>query len=312
MLKLKPVFKEMIWGGSRLRNEFGFTIPSNKTGEAWVVSSHPDGASEVVFEDTTFALDALYEKKREMFGIGQNKKFPLMIKIIDASKDLSIQVHPDDEYAQKYENSYGKNESWYILDCPSNHRIVMGHYAKNRDELSTKLRNNDVDDLFRTITINPSDCFDVSAGTIHAICEDTLVYEVQQNSNVTYRIFDYNRKGLDGKPRELHIEKSIDVSDVPSTPDKVLPKVTEEGTTKMYHLVSNEYFEFNKVSINESFEVKKSDYFVIVGVESGNGMINNTQVSKGEHFILLPHELPLNITGQLSIFVTIPKEKSML
>lgn len=312
MLKIKPIFKEMIWGGNRLKQEFGFAIPSDYSGEAWVVSSHNEGVCEVVFEGKTFALDILYEQQRFLFGLGENKKFPLLIKIIDAAKDLSIQVHPNDDYAQKYEHSYGKNESWYILDCPANHRIVMGHNAKNRDEFSSKLVNNDIKDLFRTVTINPKDCFDVSAGTIHAICENTLVYEVQQNSNVTYRLFDYNRQGLDGKPRELHIEKAIDVSNVPSTPEKVVPIIKKEGLSEFYQLVSNDYFEFSKIVIVDEFKIKEYDYFVILGVESGNGLINNTQLTKGDHFIILPHELPMTIVGQLNIFLTIPKDKSML
>lgn len=312
MLKLKPIFKEMIWGGSRLRKDFGFTIPSDNTGEAWVVSSHPDGASEVVFEDNTFSLDVLYEKKRQLFGPGQNKKFPLMIKIIDAAKDLSIQVHPDDEYALKYENSYGKNESWYILDCPSQHRIVMGHHATTREELSSKLLGNNIEGLFRTLTINPKDCFDVAAGTIHAICENTLVYEVQQNSNVTYRIYDYDRKGLDGLPRELHLKKSIDVSTIPSLPNQVQPMHHKIGHSHLYQLVSNDYFIFNKIEVVNEYKIDQSPYFIILGVESGEGFINDKELKKGDHIIILPHELPLSVKGNLDIFVTTPKEKSMI
>lgn len=311
MLKLKPTFKEMVWGGNRLQSEFGFNTPSNHTGEAWVVSAHPEGPNQLEYQNRTYTLNNFYSQYREQFGKGKNKTFPIMIKIIDAASDLSVQVHPNDDYALKYENSYGKTESWYILDCPVDHKMIMGHHAKNRDEYISKLRMHQFDDLFRTIRINKGDCFDVSAGTIHAICKNTLVYEVQQNSNVTYRIFDYDRIGLDGNKRELHIEKSIDVSIVPSAPNKVNPKITPIGDNTVMNLVSNDYFDFSKVTIVSKFQLKSSDYFAVIGVESGNGTINNQMVQKGDHYIILPQDFPVNIHGQLSLFIIFPKAKSM-
>lgn len=312
MLKVKPLFKEMIWGGNRLKSEFNFNIPSIHTGEAWVVSAHAEGSNQIVYQDQSFSLNDFYSENRKLFGKGENKIFPLMVKIIDAAKDLSIQVHPNDDYALIHENSYGKNESWYILNCPQNHRIVMGHNAKTKEELARKLQTNDVSTLFREVTINPGDCFDVSAGTIHAICEGTLVYEVQQNSNITYRIFDYNRLGLDGNPRELHIQKSIDVATVPSTPMKIQPKIIKKGTSEYTELVSNDYFDFSKINLVDHVTIEKSDYFMILGVENGDGIINNEIVKKGDHFIVLPHELPITINGNMSLFVVSPKEKSMM
>ena len=209
---LKPVFKEMIWGGTRLRDDFGYAIPGGKTGECWAVSAHKHGDCKILggsFDGKH--LSELWEKNRELFGGMKGDVFPLLIKIIDAKEDLSIQVHPDDAYAKEHENgSLGKTECWYILDCDADAKIVIGHHAKSKEELGQMIGQKRWNELIRVIPIKKGDFFQIMPGTVHAIKGGTLILETQQNSDITYRLYDYDRL-QDGKPRELHLEKSIDV-----------------------------------------------------------------------------------------------------
>ena len=142
---LKPVFKDMIWGGNRLRTDFGYEIPGDNTGECWAVSAHKNGDCEIIsgtFKGQT--LSALWKEHRELFGNLEGDVFPLLIKIIDAKADLSIQVHPEDAYAKKNENgSLGKTECWYILDCDEDAKIVIGHHAKDKTQLADMIHNNE-------------------------------------------------------------------------------------------------------------------------------------------------------------------------
>ena len=229
ILFLNPTFVEMIWGGNRLATEYHYNIPSDKTGECWAVSAHPKG-------DCTIAngmykgkkLSSLWENHRELFGNIQGDRFPLLVKIIDAKDDLSIQVHPDDAYAKKNENgSLGKTECWYILDCNENADLIIGHNAKDKEELQQMIHNREWNRLIRKVPIKKGDFFQIEPGTVHAITAGTLILETQQNSDVTYRLYDYDRLS-NGVPRELHIEKSIDVIKAPFKEKNLERKITKE------------------------------------------------------------------------------------
>ncbi len=197
ILKMNVVLHEKIWGGTRLKDEYGYDIPSDHTGEAWVISGHPNGDCTIAnteYEGKTVSW--LFANHRELFGNVEGDQFPLLVKILDANDNLSVQVHPDNEYAKIHENSLGKSESWYVLGADPGTKMVMGHHAKTKEELINYIKNDNYDDLLNVIDIDKGDFFYIPAGTLHAICSGSLIYEAQQSSDITYRVYDYHRKSL--------------------------------------------------------------------------------------------------------------------
>lgn len=285
ILFMEPVLKEMIWGGDRLKGEFGYSNATDKTGEAWAVSAHPNG--DCVIKNGTWkgqTLSSLWESHRELFGNLEGDKFPLLIKIIDAKDDLSIQVHPDDSYAMEHENgSFGKTECWYILDCEENGTIVMGHNAKTKDELCQMIDNKKWNELIRTIPIKKGDFLQIDPGTVHAIKGGTLILETQQNSDITYRVYDYDRLS-NGKPRELHVEKSKEVIKVPYEDKKEENSQKEQGQVET--LIACSYYTVLKFNIQQKEEYNQNKAFQIMSVIDGEGNIDGIPVKKGEHFII--------------------------
>lgn len=228
---LKPAVKDYIWGGSRLNDDFNLGFDIDPFAEAWVCSVHPDGESTSGVSGRT--LSGLLKENPSWLGTHarqvNNGELPILIKLIDASKDLSVQVHPDDEYARKYENgSFGKSEMWYVLDAKENASLVYGF---RRDMTAQKVRNSIADGTIEKylnyVPVKKNDVFFIEAGTVHAIGAGCLIAEVQQSSNLTYRLYDYNRTDKNGKPRELHIDKAMEVaklssSQTPRQPMRVL------------------------------------------------------------------------------------------
>jgi mannose-6-phosphate isomerase len=249
---LKPVFQERIWGGTELRDKFGYRIPNNLTGECWAISAHPNGESVVkVGEFEGLTLKDLWENHRELFGNQQGNKFPLLTKILDANKELSVQVHPNDEYAQVNENGeLGKTECWYIIDCKEDAEMIYGHTAQTRDELEQMIDNGQWSQLLNRVKIKPGDFFYVPSGTIHALCEGTLVLETQQSSDTTYRVYDFDRTDKDGNKRELHLDKAIDVTTVPHEGRKTDPRVEAGSGAMITTFVEGEYFSVYKWDID--------------------------------------------------------------
>lgn len=284
---LQPVFKEMIWGGNRLRTEFGYNIPSNNTGECWAVSAHTNGDCTVKNgEYKGEKLSSLWKNHRELFGGVEGETFPLLIKIIDAKADLSIQVHPNDEYAKNHENgSLGKTECWYILDCDIDGKIVVGHNAQNKDELKDMISDDKWNELIRVLPIKKGDFFQIEPGTVHAIKAGTVILETQQNSDITYRLYDYNRLSK-GKPRELHIDKSVDVIKCPHV-DTVTDRkeiVLENATVE--ELITCQFYSVKKIRVVGRQTFKQRKPFTILSVIEGQGIIDGIDIVKGDHFIL--------------------------
>ena len=284
---LKPVFKEMIWGGTRLRDDFGYAIPGGKTGECWAVSAHKNVDCKTLggsFDGKH--LSQLWEKNRELFGGMKGDVFPLLIKIIDAKEDLSIQVHPDDAYAKEHENgSLGKTECWYILDCDADAKIVIGHHAKSKEELGQMIGQKRWNELIRVIPIKKGDFFQIMPGTVHAIKGGTLILETQQNSDITYRLYDYDRL-QDGKPRELHLEKSIDVIRCPHGDVETERTRQQVGDAIKEHLVSCGYYSVDRIEVKGSADFTLADAFRIFSVVEGQGGIDGIKLKKGDHFLL--------------------------
>ena len=217
VILLKPYFSHTIWGGKRLSEEFGYDEPGDDIGECWGISAHPSGESAALGgEYDGKKLSELWDEHRELFGNVPGDRFPLLVKIIDAKDDLSIQVHPDDEYAKNHENgSLGKKECWYILDCPEGSELVIGHNAKSKDELRSMISEGRWDELIRKVKVRKGEVIQIDPGTIHSITAGMCLLETQQSSDITYRLYDYDRI-RNGVKRDLHIEKSLDVITVPS------------------------------------------------------------------------------------------------
>lgn len=225
MFKLIPSVADYIWGGTRLIDEYGIKTDKNPAAEAWVLSCHEAGPSTVEsgeFKGKT--LSEVYESHKEICGTNGNKFefFPILIKLIDAKNNLSIQVHPDNDYAMRVEGEYGKTEAWYILDCDEDAELILGFNRNvSVDEFKQAAQSEKMLDIVNRIKVKKGDLFFIEAGTMHAICKGILLAEVQQNSNTTYRIYDYGRLGADGKPRPLHVDKAADVTHLcpPEIPD---------------------------------------------------------------------------------------------
>lgn len=275
-LFLKPVFKERIWGGTALK-EFGYSLPSDKTGECWAISAHPNGPSEV--ENGPFAgktLDKLWKESPEIFGNPQGEVFPLLTKILDANMDLSVQVHPDDTYAMANENGeLGKTECWYIIDCKEDADMIFGHNANTKEELVEQIEEGNWNELLRRVKIKPGDFFYVPSGTIHALCEGTLVLETQQSSDTTYRVYDYDRRDDQGNLRDLHLDKAIDVTAVPHQDSKSVPKVEKRDDAEITAFVQSEFFSVYKWDVKGSAAFNFEDKYLLLSVIKGEGSLTH-------------------------------------
>lgn len=288
ILFLNPVFKQMIWGGSRLKEQFGYEIPGDHTGECWAVSAHPNGdctVKEGIYEGKT--LSELWASNPELFGNPGLDRFPLLIKIIDAKDDLSIQVHPDDAYAKEHENgSLGKTECWYILDCPPDAALVVGHNARTREELAQMIHEGKWIELIRHIPVKKGDFIQINPGTVHAIKGGMMILETQQNSDITYRVYDYGRL-TDGKPRQLHVEQSIDVITVPApSAAESVSSAADLSKNALHELIACDYYKVWKMELEGDISFEQTHPFLVVSVIEGQGKVNGRKIQKGDHFIL--------------------------
>lgn len=288
ILHIQPVFKQMIWGGEKLGTEWNYKVPGEKTGECWGVSAHPNG--DCVIDGGSFGgrtLSRLWTEEPELFGNVDSKVFPLLVKIIDAEQDLSIQVHPNDAYAEVNENgSLGKTECWYILDAPEGATLLIGHNAKDKKELVSMIREGKWSDFLRQVPVKKGDFIQIDPGTVHAIKGGIQILETQQNSDITYRVYDYDRLS-NGKPRELHVEKSIDVITVPAKSVKDSVKhVGELEPNKMNLLISCDYYQVWKLDVVGKAEINQDYPFLNMSVIDGDGIIDGQIVKKGDHFII--------------------------
>lgn len=218
ILKLTPSCKDYLWGGERLKAEFGVQSDLHPLAEAWVLSAHPDGPSYL--EDGSTLAEYLAAHP-EAAGTHCRKfeQFPILTKFIDAKNDLSIQVHPSDAYALEHEGQYGKTEVWYVLDAEPGAFLYHGFaHEITREEIARRIQENTLTEVLNAVPVKKGDVFFIPAGTLHSICKGIVIAEVQQNSNVTYRVYDYGRVGADGKPRALHIEQALAVTDLRPAP----------------------------------------------------------------------------------------------
>lgn len=225
---LKPAGKDYLWGGSRLNDDFSKNIDMSPLAETWECSTHPDGISVVASGDAAgLLLTEVLKAHPEYMGLHKNSKgeLPILVKLIDAKKDLSVQVHPSDEYAREHENGQlGKTEMWYVLDAAKDAKLVYGfHSDVKRENLRGSIKKGTVEKYLQKVAINKDDVFYIEAGTVHAIGAGALIAEIQENSNLTYRMYDYDRVDKNGKKRELHVDKALAVASLRSSAEPRQP-----------------------------------------------------------------------------------------
>ena len=251
-IRLTPQYKEMIWGGQGLRTLFGRDIPSDKTGESWDI--HADNL-------VTGTGQTLQDLAQDPTIVGEKvaslDTFPLLVKIITPEDDLSIQVHPDDEYARRVEGQpYGKTECWYVLDAPADARLIIGlsPAIQNKAQLRQVMDAGKIGESLNYLPVTKGDFLYIPAGLVHAITQGVTILEVQQTSDLTYRMYDYDRLGLDGNPRELHVDKSVDVIKYDAVPNSMTG--TFQGDCNL--LVSTPYFTVEKYTVMDEMTIQLS------------------------------------------------------
>ena len=234
----------------------------------------------------------------------EGKEFPLLIKILDAKDDLSIQIHPNDEYAAKHENgSLGKTECWYVLDCEPGATIIVGQRAKDRVEAAQMIEEGRWDDMLNVLPIHKGDFFQIDSGTVHAIKTGTLILETQQSSDVTYRLYDYDRPGTDGKLRPLHIEQSLDCIDfdaqAPTDGTVTAPEV--DGVTE---LESNPCYTVDRVRVDGSKTLDQRWPFMCLSVIDGEGTVCGDPVHKGSHLLAPSTVSSIDLEGKMELIIS--------
>lgn len=314
-IKLAPAFKDYLWGGTRIRDELGKKCSLDIIAESWELSAHADGVSRVdsgrykgmYFNDYLEAIG------REALGwkCQHYDRFPILIKFIDAANPLSIQIHPDDEYALKNEGEYGKNEMWYIMDCDEDAYIYYGTKEDiPKEEIRERIKNNTILEVLNKVYVHKGDVFYVEAGTIHAICGGILICEIQQSSNCTYRMYDYDRRDKFGNPRQLHIDKAIDVVKTGLIGENNKYESTEDAFgNERTMLVQCKYFECNKYVVKKELQLAADETsFLSVMVMEGSGIISDEEQSmefkRGDSFFIPAYKNIIKIAGNCEIIVT--------
>lgn len=306
ILFLEPVFQERIWGGTALKDVFGYHIPSDKTGECWAISAHPNGMG--IIKNGQYqgkSLKELWDDHRELFGGVEGKQFPLLTKILDANDDLSVQVHPNDEYAFINENGeLGKTECWYIIDAQEDGELIFGHNALSQEEVRSMIEKGQWNEFLRRVKVKAGDFFNVPSGTVHALCKGTLILETQQSSDTTYRLYDYDRRDDQGNLRELHLEKSIDVITAPHQEDQPEITIANREGAQITTYIQNDFFSVYKYEINGKAAFDQDQPFLLNSVLEGEGTLNGQPLKKGDHYILPAGFGSYTLEGNLQIMAS--------
>lgn len=316
IVKLEPAFKDYLWGGTKLRTVFGKKCDYDIIAESWELSAHPDGQSRIaggrykgmLFNDylQIIGKDALGWKCQAL------DRFPVLIKFIDAKKPLSVQIHPGDEYALENEGEYGKNEMWYILDCEEGASLYCGLSKEiSKEEIKERIDNNTIEEVLNKVNVKKGDSIMIESGTIHAIGAGILICEIQQNSNSTYRMYDYDRRDKYGNPRELHVQKALDVVDTKPYMKGYHKKdiLVENEHFKQELLVQCKYFECFKYDVKDEAKIAVDETsFVSVVILSGNGTINagktTLKFKAGESFFIQAGKKNVIVNGECAFIVT--------
>ena len=296
ILKLYPACKDYIWGGTKLRERYGKKTDMDPVAESWELSFHKDGETRVADGRTL----------REVLGATELGTacadfpfFPMLIKFIDAKQNLSVQVHPSDEYALKNENSFGKTEMWYVVEADEGAGLYVGFSRDvSREEYERAIADGTLCELLNFYPVKSGECYFIPAGTIHAIGAGCVICEIQQNSNLTYRVFDYGRVGADGKPRELHVAKALCVTDLKKY-EKLDPLGGENGEEV---LGSCEYFHVTRHTVRGDYALSTdARSFKCLTCTRGNGRIGDHTVSCGDSFFVPANYGTVSIFGDMEL-----------
>lgn len=310
-IKLIPQFKEIIWGGNRLKTEFNKQSDLSNIAESWELTCRDDGMNTIVGgEFDGFSLEQYINKNG--FSVVTDKnldRFPLLIKFIDAQDNLSVQVHPDDEYGLKTANSLGKTEMWYIIDALPDSKLVYG--LKNDctiDNLKDAISNGTVESVLNYVSVKKGDVFFIPSGLVHAIGSGILLAEIQQNSNITYRVYDYNRKGKDGKPRELHVQDALNV--IVNRSEAEIENIRYSmGKSSDTCIANCEYFKVDKYDIDGEvlFFADASSFNSLLCLEGEGTLISNDEkyaIKKGDSYFIPANSGEYKINGRLQVIVS--------
>ena len=291
--KLYPECKDYLWGGEKLKTKYGKKTDKTPCAESWELSFHKDGLTRL-FSGKTLA-ESVGEKE-----LGEKAKkfpfFPVLIKFIDAEQNLSVQVHPSDEYALQHENSFGKTEMWYIVEAEEGAGIYLGfNRTVTKEEYEAAIKENRLTELLNFYEVKAGDCYFIPSGTIHAIGKGCLICEIQQNSNLTYRVYDYGRKDKNGKERELHIDKALRVTNL----EKFTPIAFSDCLGK------SEYFTVQKFAVDGELALRADESsFACVTCVSGSGYIGALEMRRGDSFFVPADFGEYLVTGNCQIILT--------
>ena len=309
LLKLRPSYKDYLWGGHRLVEKYNKEFDGDILAESWELSCHPDGPSYVV--NGSYAGKTLQEyidlEGKKVLGNNCQKfeEFPILAKFIDAKDNLSIQVHPDNEYALKNEGQYGKTEMWYIMDCEEGAFLYYGFKKEvSKEEFEERIKTDTLLEVLNAVPVQKGDVLFIEAGTIHAIGKGIVIAEIQQNSNVTYRVYDFGRVGKDGKKRELHIDKAVEVTNrVPIS----------RKNTCYPHIASCDYFTVDCLNMDGKLmsSMKGSvgeESFASILIMEGEGTIScggeTIPYRKGDSFFMSAGSGEYEIRGECEVLIT--------
>lgn len=292
--KLTPALKDNIWGGNKLR-EYGKESDKDRIAESWELSFTSGGEARI---DDGREMTAAFSKETWGTACERFHAFPVLTKFIDAREKLSVQVHPSDEYALKNEGQFGKTEMWYVVDAEDGAGLYMGLEREcEKDEFARAVADGTVEELLSFKTVKPGDVYFIPSGTIHAIGAGVVIFEIQQNSTLTYRLYDYMRRDKEGNLRELHVDKAMKVSLL--EPYKEAKFDTDDESV----IGKCEYFETRKYSLNftkQSFNVENNSYLSITCVK-GEGTIDGEKISLGDTFFIPAGEGEVTVEGNLDI-----------
>ena len=307
-IKFENLYYEKIWGG-RDFEAFRSNLPKGEIGESWDIACHPNGTGVVSNGELKGQKfdDIINKYGSEIVGNKVNtERFPLLVKLINSKEKLSVQVHPGDEYAAKYENEYGKTEAWYVMDAKEGASLIVGTKNCTKKEFEEAIKNNNVEDYLNTIPVKKGDCFLINSGLVHAICEGVIIAEIQQSSDITYRVYDY------GRPREIHVEKALDVINFDLQCENLSEKeeIKYDGYSHTL-LCKNNYFGMEKISIEKEFNDKSNEeFFYMYTCVEGSGYIKGNnfmeEINLGDS-ILIPATLgEYKIEGTLKVLKSYP------
>ena len=312
---LKPAFKDYLWGGDKLKTEYHKETGLSPLAESWECSTHPDGTSLALIDQTEIPLTEVIKNHPEILGTHPRTRdaLPILIKLIDAKKDLSVQVHPDDDYARIHEHgSLGKSEFWYVLEAEPGASLVYGF---SQDMTEEQVRQGIADGTIRKylqkVPVKRNDVFFVQAGTVHAIGKGIVIAEIQESSNLTYRLYDYNRRDRNGNLRELHLDKALDVLNLHSSAEPVQPMrlLNYQPGFASEFLTRCRYFQVERILLSAeasevSYYTDSSSFEVLICVQ-GQGVLKGKKLRipfrKGDTIFVPADSEALSFSGKAEL-----------